>query len=68
MMMAGLLKPDTMHKDRPRDRPRSHSGSVGLVDVVCHWTDPIVVMLRGWLADGAAMLCGAIGRPRRLLI
>ena len=27
--------------------------------VACHWIDPIVVMLRGWLAGGAAMLCGA---------
>jgi hypothetical protein len=30
MMMAGMLKPDTMHKDRPHDRPRFRSGSVGL--------------------------------------
>ena len=33
-----------------------------------HWTDPIVVTLRGSLAGGAAMVCGAVGRPRRLLI
>ena len=30
------------------------------VGVKCHWTDPLVVILRGWLAGDAAMICGAI--------
>ena len=37
------------------------------VDVLYHWTDPLVVRLRDWLAVGAAILCKAVIKPLRLI-
>ena len=59
MMMAGVLWPDTMRKDRPHARPRSHSGSDDLRGRCVSLTVPMVVMLRGWLA-GAPWYAGPV--------